>query len=136
MSNVFSFTGRLGRDAEMKSLPSGTSLLTCNVANDVGYGDKKTTLWVTVNVFGKRAEGRLVDFLRKGQQVFVSGELNIREYQGGDGTTKKITEVTANVVELIGGLAPTQAAADYGAAAAASRSRASSPPDYDDDIPF
>jgi single-strand DNA-binding protein len=76
MSNVFSFTGTIGRDAEVRYAPSGMAILNITVANNIGFGDKQQTLWIRVALFGKRAEGSLKDYLKKGQQVFVSGELS------------------------------------------------------------
>lgn len=58
MSNVFSFTGRLGRDAEVRSTPSGQTVLSVAVANDVGYGENKKTLWIRVSVWGKGQKAR------------------------------------------------------------------------------
>jgi len=102
MSNVFSFTGTVGRDAEVRYLPSGQAVLNVNVANNVGFGDKQQTLWIRVALFGKRAEGSLKDYLKKGQQVFVSGELTQSEYRANDGTTKTSLELIASIIDLIG----------------------------------
>jgi single-strand DNA-binding protein len=102
MSNVFSFTGTVGRDAEVKPMPSGQAVLNVTVANNIGFGDRQQTLWVRVALWGKRAEGSLVQYLKKGQQVFVSGELSLREYQAADGTTKTSLELNANIIDLVG----------------------------------
>ena len=102
MSHVFSFTGTCGRDAEVRYLPSGQAVLNVNVANNIGFGDKQQTLWIRVALFGKRAEGSLKDYLKKGQQVFVSGELTQSEYRANDGTTKTALELNANIIDLIG----------------------------------
>ena len=102
MSNVFSFTGTVGRDAEVRYSPSGVAILNVTVANNIGYGDKQQTLWIRVALFGKRAEGQLKDYLLKGQSVFVSGELTQSEYKGSDGTTKTSLELNANIIDLIG----------------------------------
>lgn len=115
MSNVFSFTGTVGRDAEVRSTPSGQSVLNVTVANNVGFGDRQQTLWIRVALWGKRAEGSLQNYLKKGQQVFVSGELTQREYQANDGTTKTSLELNANIIDLVGkrneqGQAPQQQA--------------------------
>ncbi|MFI3180021.1 MAG: single-stranded DNA-binding protein, partial [Methylococcales bacterium] len=75
MSNVFSGVCTIGRDAEVRYLPSGQAVLNVSVANNVGFGDKQQTVWLRVVLWGKRAEGTLKDYLKKGQQVFVSGEL-------------------------------------------------------------
>ncbi|MEQ1635189.1 MAG: single-stranded DNA-binding protein [Methylococcales bacterium] len=102
MSNVFSFTGTVGRDAEVKSMPSGQTVLNVTVANNIGFGDRQQTLWVRVALWGKRAEGQLGQYLKKGQQVFVSGELTMREYQANDGSTKSSLELNANIIDLLG----------------------------------
>ena len=103
MSNSFSFTGTVGRDCEQRFLQTGGAVLNVTVANNVGYGDKQKTLWIRVAVFGKRAEGQLKDYLVKGQQVFCSGELSLNEYQANDGTTKTSLELSANILDLVGG---------------------------------
>jgi len=102
MSNVISFTGTLGRDAEIRNTPDGNTVLQFTVANNNGFGDKKTTIWFRVSLWGKRAEGPLKNYLKKGQQVFISGEFRHHEYQGQDGTTKTSLEVNANIVDLVG----------------------------------
>lgn len=102
MSNVFSFTGTIGRDAEVRATPSGQSVLNFTVANNIGFGDRQQTLWIRVALWGRRAEGSLQNYLKKGQQVFVSGELTQREYQANDGTTKTSLELNANIVDLVG----------------------------------
>jgi single-strand DNA-binding protein len=77
-------------------------VLNFTVANNIGFGDRQQTLWVRVALWGKRAEGSLQNYLKKGQQVFVSGELTQREYQANDGTTKSSLELNANIVDLVG----------------------------------
>lgn len=134
MSNVFTFTGTVGRDAERRYLPSGQALLTVTVANNVGFGDKQKTNWVRVNVWGKRAEGNLLDYLKKGQQVFCSGELTLNEYQGQDGTTKSNLELNANIVDLVG--KRSDQSTQQNAPAQQQPPSASTTNDFDDDIPF
>lgn len=102
MSNVFSFTGTVGRDAEVRTTPNGQTVLNVTVANNIGFGDRQQTIWVRVALWGKRAEGQLQNYLKKGQQVFVSGELSQREYQANDGSTKSSLELNANIIDLIG----------------------------------
>ncbi len=133
--NIWSFTGRIGRDAEIKHLSSGTSVLEFSTAVDVGYGERKTTLWPRCSLFGERGV-KLAQFLTKGTQVAVSGEMSLREYKANDGTTKASLEVRVNAIELIGSKrddapAASRAAPDRSAPAAKSPAF-----DDDDDIPF
>jgi len=131
MSNVFSFTGALGRDSELKKMTSGDSVLSFTVANNVGYGDKKQTLWISCSVFGKRAD-TLHHHLTKGKQVFVSGELKTREYTGKDGLNKVALEMNPNVVDFVGGK---QESNDYAQKQPESASAGNDYP-FSDDIPF
>ncbi len=125
MSNVFSFTGTVGRDAEVRYAPSGVAVLNVTVANNIGFGDKQQTLWIRAVVFGKKAEGKLVEHLKKGQQVFVSGELTQNEYQAKDGATKTSLELNATIIDLLG--KKNESAAPV---------RQSVAVEYDDSIPF
>ncbi len=144
MSNVFSFTGTVGRDAEVRSTPSGQTVLNVTVANNVGFGDRQQTLWVRVALWGRRAEGQLQNYLKKGQQVFVSGELVTREYQANDGSNRTSLELNANIIDLVGrrndqGQAPQQDYQQAAPSAAAPAAQASSSPsslDDFDDVPF
>ena len=63
--NVWIFTGRLGRDAELRTTQSGEKVLGFAVANDVGFGERKQTLWADCSLWGRRAEA-LAQYLTKG----------------------------------------------------------------------
>jgi len=52
MSNVFSCTGIVSKDAEVRYTPSGQAVLNINIANHVGYGDKQQTVWLRVVLWG------------------------------------------------------------------------------------
>jgi len=102
MSNVFSCTGIIGADAELRYTSTGQAVLNVTIANHVGFGDRQKTVWLQVALWGKRAEGKLKDYLKKGQPIFVSGELSIQEYKAKDGTQKTSLELNASVIDLIG----------------------------------
>ena len=78
---IATISGNLGKDAEYKTTQTGTEFCSFNVAAEVGYGDKKQTIWVSVTKWGKGSEG-LARILRKGSKVTVSGELSTREHEG------------------------------------------------------
>ncbi|OIP99899.1 MAG: single-stranded DNA-binding protein [Zetaproteobacteria bacterium CG2_30_46_52] len=101
--NVYSFTGRLGRDSEQRFAQNGTAICSFTVAVDYGYGDNKGTNWVRCSLFGKRAEGGLPQYLKKGAQVAINGELRIREYDDKDGNKRTSVEVNVDNLDLIGG---------------------------------
>lgn len=130
--NIFAFTGNIGSDAEVRQTAAGLSVCSFSVAVSSGYGDNKKTTWARCALFGKRAEGGLVPYLKKGAQVAISGELSMNEFDGKDGQKRTSLEVRVNELDLIGGKQSDQqkpAAANAG-------------PDYggddygDKDIPF
>jgi len=125
--NIFSFTGNLGSDCRTGNA-GGTAVVNFAVAVKSGWGDKAQTLWIDCALWGKQAESRLPEFLLKGQQVAVSGELGSREHDG-----KTYLTCRASSVDLVGGKpdaapAPQQAAPKPQAAAPVD--------DFDSDIPF
>ena len=128
--NVFTFSGRLARDAETRYTPSGTAITNFTVANDVGYGDKKKTNWIRCAMFGQRGE-KVAQYLTKGGTVVVSGELTLNEYQDKEGTHRASMEVVVREVDL-----PIR----QNDRPQNDRSKQSVPPHsvepFDDDIPF
>jgi single-strand DNA-binding protein len=103
MSNVFSCICNVSQDATVKYLASGQAVLNVSVANNVGFGDNQKTVWIRVALWGKRAEGTLAEYLKKGQAVFISGEMTTNEYTKQDGTKGFQVEVNANILDLVGG---------------------------------
>lgn len=104
--NVFTFTGRLGRDAEVRHTPNGHAVCGFVVANDVGFGDRKTTNWIKCDLWGKRAEGGLPQYLTKGVRVAVSGELTLDEFQkrdGSQGAALKVRVIDVDLMDSKGG---------------------------------
>ena len=89
--------GKLGKDVELKDI-NGTALAKFSVAQNVGFGDKKTTNWFEVSIWGAQAKSNFVDYLKKGQMVQVVGELSTREYNG-----KTYMEVRSYNCNLAGG---------------------------------
>lgn len=98
--NNWNFTGNVGK-SDMRYLPSGESLLAFSVAVSSGYGDKKTTTWANCTLFGKRAEA-LQQYVQKGQQVGVSGEVSLREWTDKEGGKRLNLEVRVNDLTLLG----------------------------------
>lgn len=83
-------------------MPSGDSVVNFSVAVKSGYGDKEKTNWVRCALFGKRAEGGLPQYLTKGAQVIVSGELELQEWEGQNGKGSALS-VRVSEITLAGG---------------------------------
>ena len=77
--NNCNFEGRLAKDAELNEV-SGYKVCNFAIGTNVGFGDKKKTMWVDCTLWGKQGEGA-VKYLVKGQQIFVNGELSTKEYE-------------------------------------------------------
>ena len=99
--NLFSFTGNLGKDCEVKTLQSGSTVCEFSVAVKSGYGDREKTNWVKCAMFGKKAEGQLPQYLRKGTQVAISGELELQEWESQNGKGSTLA-VSVQNLDLIG----------------------------------
>ena len=102
--NTGTFAGYIGRDAETKSLPSGSSVTNFSLAVATGWGDKKSTLWVSCDIWGERGE-KLCQYLTKGAAVSVSGDVDVRPYSAKDGTPKAEMKCNVQRVTLQGGRA-------------------------------
>lgn len=96
--NNWSITGNLGQDCRTNNV-SGTAVANFSVAVKAGFGEKSQTIWVDCALWGKRAESGLIQYLKKGQQVGVTGELSTET--GNDGKT--YLKLRCNEVDLIGG---------------------------------
>lgn len=94
--NVLTATGNLGQDCRTNNV-NGTAVCNFSVAMKAGYGDREQTVWLDCALWGKQAESRLPEFLVKGQQVAVSGELSTEEKNG-----KTYLKLRCNSVDLIG----------------------------------
>ena len=137
--NIFTGTGICGKDAVVRYLASGTPILNVSIAVKSGYGEREKTIWLNASVFGKRAEGKLKDYLLKGTQVAFSGELSENEYIANDGTTKKTLELNANILDLVGGKRDQSGTQNTPQGTAQQHSHPQNnnfPDDFDDDIPF
>lgn len=135
--NIFTAVITLGRDGEVRFIPSGKAVLSVTGAFNSGFGDRKQTHWLDCSLWGQRAEGDLVNYCKKGAKIAVSGELSTREYQAKDGTTKNVLQLNCNVFDLVGGK---QEQAPMGQRGQAEKKQpvidSYNSDDYDDSLPF
>lgn len=135
--NVFTFSGRLGRDAEVRYTTNSTAICSFAVANDIGYGDNKKTQWIDCALFGKRAEGGLPQYLTLGTEVVVSGEVSLNTYEKRDGGMGASLRVRVQELTLVGGRQSGGNERDYEPRQGANRQpEPAGGDDFDDDIPF
>ena len=159
--NKVILVGNLGRDPEVRYLPSGDPVANVTIATSSKYKSKtgemvEETEWHRVTFFGKLAE-IVGQYLKKGRSVYVEGRIKTRKYTDKDGVEKFATDIIANEMQMLGSRegmgepsgddegggyarpAPAPAsrpAAAQRPAAAAAAKPSSGFDDMDDDIPF
>ena len=93
--------GTLGRDPEIRAIPSGKKIATFSVAVDQGYGDSKTTEWVNIQCWEKLAE-LAEKFLKKGKTIAASGTLKTSSWDDKQTGQKRYkTEVVARDITFM-----------------------------------
>lgn len=132
--NSFNAIGNIGGDAEVRHTADGTAILSWSIAVNYGYGKNAITSWVRCSLFGKRAE-TLQQYLLKGTQVGIQGEIALQTYTNKQGEVKSDLICNVSNVTLCGkkesngaGTPPQNKGAVAGAMPAMD--------EFEDDIPF
>jgi single-strand DNA-binding protein len=131
--------GNLGRDPEMRYLPSGEPVANIALATTSKYKSKtgemvEETEWHRITFFGKLAE-IVGQYLKKGRPVYVEGRLKTRKYTDKDGVEKYATDIIANEMQMLGGK-PEGEEAPRQAAPAQRQAPARESFEMDSDVPF
>ncbi|MBG3139019.1 single-stranded DNA-binding protein [Proteus mirabilis] len=151
--------GHLGQDPEIRYMPSGGAIANLTLATSESWRDKQTgemkekTEWHRVCIFGKLAE-IAGEYLRKGSQVYIEGQLQTRKWQDQSGQDRYSTEVVVNIggtMQMLGGNGGNQVGSQKSQnqgwgqpqqpqaqkQASSNQAPQSEPPqDWDDSIPF
>jgi single-strand DNA-binding protein len=100
--NSVTFTGRLTKDAVLKTLPTGTRLCNFSIANNTGWGSYAKTMYLEVNLWGKTGES-LEKYLLKGSMVGVTGSLELQKWTSNqDGQEKQKLVISCRECILMG----------------------------------
>ena len=105
--NKVILVGNLGNDPEMKYTQGGMAICTLSVATSSVRKDKEgnqqeRTEWHRVKLFGKLGE-IAGEYLKKGRQVYIEGEIRYDKFTGQDGVEKYFTDIIANEMQMLGG---------------------------------
>ncbi|MDF2040336.1 MULTISPECIES: single-stranded DNA-binding protein SSB1 [unclassified Pantoea] len=109
--NKVILVGNLGQDPEVRYMPNGGAVANITLATSESWRDKQTgenkeiTEWHRVVLFGKLAEVA-GEYLKKGSQVYIEGQLRTRKWQDQGGQERYTTEVVVNVggtMQMLGG---------------------------------
>ena len=105
--NKVILVGNLGQDPEVKYMPSGGAVTNISIATTDTWKDKATgekkenTEWHRVVFFNRLAE-IVGEYLRKGSQVYIEGNLRTRKWQDQNGVDKYTTEIVAREMQMLG----------------------------------
>ncbi|MHB9348637.1 single-stranded DNA-binding protein [Enterobacter vonholyi] len=109
--NKVIIVGNLGQDPEVRYMPNGGAVANFSLATSESWRDKQTgemrenTEWHRVVLFGKLAEVA-GEYLRKGAQVYVEGQLRTRSWQDDSGLNRYVTEIVVGqngTMQMLGG---------------------------------
>lgn len=106
--NTVTLIGRLTRDPELRTLPSGMSLCQLGLAVNENYKDSSTGEWTErvnffdITVWGNQGES-CANYLSKGRQVCVEGRLRWESWENQEGQKRSKVAIVANRVQFLGG---------------------------------
>jgi single-strand DNA-binding protein len=106
--NKVIIVGNLGRDPEIRYMPSGDAIANIAVATSYKSKDKNSgeqkelTEWHRISFFGRLAE-IVGQYLKKGSSVYVEGRLQTRKYTDKDGIERYATDIIAENMQMLGG---------------------------------
>lgn len=99
--------GRLGADPELRYTADGVPVASFNVATSETRKDRngvkqEKTEWHRIVAWRKLGE-IAGEYLKKGKLVYVEGKIQSREYEGRDGVKRKVVEIVADQMRMLGG---------------------------------
>ena len=137
--------GNLGKDPEIRTFPSGEQVANVSIATTDKWKDKQTgeakehTEWVNLVFIGRQAE-IAGQYLKKGSQIYVEGNLRTRKWQDKDGNDRYTTEVRVGSMQMLGcrpdGSQPAQRQSAPRQQAPQPQSHGGGFDDMADDVPF
>ena len=101
--NQVTIAGRLGRDPELRYIPSGTAVcdIAVAVSDKVKKGDEwvEKTCWVDVTLWSRTAE-IANEYLKKGSVVLISGRLEQETWQDKEGNKRSKLKIVASTMQM------------------------------------
>ncbi|WP_153718107.1 single-stranded DNA-binding protein, partial [Eikenella corrodens] len=107
MLNKVILIGNLGRDPEVRYLPSGDAVANFSIATSENWKDRngqrqERTEWHNISMFGRLAE-IAGQYLKKGSKVYIEGRIQSRKYTGKDGIERTAYDIVANEMKMLDG---------------------------------
>ncbi|HUP47004.1 MAG TPA: single-stranded DNA-binding protein [Thermoanaerobaculia bacterium] len=140
MINKVILVGRLGKDPEIRSTPSGTSLAKFSIATDEKFTDKngekqERTEWHNIVAWGKLGE-ICGQYLRKGKLVYIEGAIRTDSWDDKESGQKRYrTEIVASTMKMLDRRGDEEGGA-YAGARKSGSTAATAQMDEDEEVPF
>lgn len=149
--NKVILVGNLGRDPEIRQMPSGGSIANISIATSETWKDRNTgerrekTEWHRVVIFSEGLVRIAEQYLRKGSTVYIEGQLETRKWTDQNGVEKYTTEIVLrnynSTLTMIGGRdsgggGGSRSDGGYGEPRQMEGPRQDFSQDMDDEIPF
>jgi single-strand DNA-binding protein len=114
--------GHLGKDPEVRYTPGGQAVANFTIATSESWTDKQgqrqdRTEWHRIVAWAKLGE-LCGEYLAKGRQVYIEGQLQTREWTDRDNNKRYTTEIRAQNIQFLGGRGEGAAAGGTGAGGA------------------
>jgi len=144
--NKVILVGNCGKDPETRYTPSGSAVTNISIATSESWKDKQSgekqerVEWHNVVFFNRLAE-IAGEYLKKGSQCYVEGQLRTRKWQDKSGNDRYTTEIVASEMQMLGGREQSDASRQAAGAAQGSNGqqtavRPGTDDVFEDDIPF
>ena len=122
--NRVTIIGRMTRDPEVRTTPTGKSVASISIATGRQWKDQAGQIQKETEFHNVVLWGRLADlasqYLRKASQLYVEGRLKTRDWTGQDGVKRYRTEIIADNIIMLGArsgnTAPMNPTSSYGSA--------------------
>ncbi|MDD2775000.1 MAG: single-stranded DNA-binding protein [Gallionella sp.] len=104
--NKVILVGHLGKDPEVKYMPSGEAVASATLATTDKWKDKQgqmqeRTEWHNLTFFGRQAEV-VGQYLKKGSQIYVEGSIRTEKWTDKEGKDRYTTKIVANTMQMLG----------------------------------
>ena len=94
--------GRLGGDPEMKETKNGNQVCTFSLATSKKQNGNQKTTWHRCIAWNKKAE-ILNQYLRKGSEVFIKGELEVQSWKDDKGNDRQTYQTVVDDFQFVSG---------------------------------
>jgi|TARA_B110000305_G_C19432863_1_gene637190 single-strand DNA-binding protein len=139
--------GRLGNDPEIKQMQNGKSVARLSVATSENWKDKNSgekkekTEWHRVVIFNEGLVNVVQQYLKKGAQIYIEGQLSTNKYTDSNGVEKYSTQIVLqgfnSTLKMLGGGSRTgDSSSDQSSSSSLPSDEISPPSDLDDEVPF